>query len=210
MSQQSFTRASSNKKWFTSDLHFQHRNIVKFTDRGIVTTQEDHDEWLIDLWNSTVKKGDLVYHLGDFSFAKGYDSVKNIVQRLNGQIIMIKGNHDREEHLKRLKLEGMIAKYSMYEEIKIAGNPTVLFHFPISSWHRQSHGAWHLHGHTHGNLKSDRSIGKMLDVGIDNAYNVTGKHQFFDEDMITDYMSKREFYISDIHREDRYNSGENH
>ena len=50
-------------KFYTSDLHFFHRNIVKFTNRGEVTTQENHDEWLVNLWNSQVKAGDLVYAL---------------------------------------------------------------------------------------------------------------------------------------------------
>jgi len=192
----------STTKWFTSDLHWQHRNICKFTDRKHVVSQEDHDEWLIELWNSTVKQGDLVYHLGDFSFAKGYDSLKNIVQRLNGSKIFIKGNHDRTEHLQRLKLEGLIAKWSMYEEIKVAGNATVLFHFPISSWHKQSHGSWHLHGHCHSNLKEYHNKGKMLDVGLDNAYTLKMKHQFFSEEMIAEYMQKRDLYIADDHREE--------
>lgn len=54
-----------SKVWLTSDLHFQHRRIVEYTNRGVDTTQEDHDRWLIDLWNSQVNKNDTVYSLGD-------------------------------------------------------------------------------------------------------------------------------------------------
>lgn len=42
--------------YFTSDLHFGHSNIVKFTDRNKVTTSEEHDDWIIDLWNKQVEK----------------------------------------------------------------------------------------------------------------------------------------------------------
>lgn len=44
----------SNKIWYTSDLHFHHKNIVKFTNRSKETTQEDHDEWLIDLFKGMI------------------------------------------------------------------------------------------------------------------------------------------------------------
>lgn len=190
-------------KFFTSDLHVSHRNIVKFTDRGVATTQEQHDEWLTELWNSQVKPGDLVYHLGDFSFAKGADSVRSILRRLNGQKIFIKGNHDRTEHLVRMQEEGLIVKWSHYEEIKVADTPTVLFHFPIASWHKQARGSWHLHGHCHGNLKQHHINGKMLDVGLDNAYNIYGEHRLFTEEDIALEMLRKEKYISDDHREDR-------
>ena len=53
---------------YTSDLHLFHKNIVKFTNRPDMNV-EDHIEWIITLWNSQVKLGDTVYHLGDFCFA---------------------------------------------------------------------------------------------------------------------------------------------
>lgn len=187
--------------WFTSDLHFFHRNITKYTDRNLVTTAEQHDEWLFDLWNSQVKPGDFVYHIGDFAFSKGYDQLARVVSRLNGQKFFIKGNHDNEDHLDRLLEDHLIVKWKHYKEIKIGETPTVLFHFPISSWHRQSHGSWHLHGHCHSNLKEMHTNGKMLDVGIDNAYKLTGKHQFFTEQMITEYMQGREMHVADEHRQ---------
>ena len=47
-------------KLICSDLHISHKNICKFTDRKLVTTQEDHDQWLVDLWNNQVTNSDLV------------------------------------------------------------------------------------------------------------------------------------------------------
>lgn len=183
-------------KWFTSDLHFSHKNIVKFTNRGKDTTQEEHDEWLIELWNSQVKNGDLVYHLGDFSFATKINDFLSVLNRLNGTIHFIKGNHDREELFVKANVHWL-----HYKEINLKGETykTVLFHFPIGSWHKQAKGSIHLHGHSHGNYLDSR--GKMLDVGLDSAYNIFGKHKFFNEDEIVQLMREKQIYVSDHHRE---------
>jgi calcineurin-like phosphoesterase family protein len=185
-------------KIFTSDLHHMHNRIVEFTNRGESTTQENHTQWLTDVWNKNVSSGDLVYHLGDFSFAKKYDDIALFMQKLNGQKIFIKGNHDKRENLDLMVKDDLIAAWYDYKEIKLQDIPTVLFHFPIASWHRQSHGALHLHGHCHGNFKDYR--GKMLDVGIDSAYNLYGEHKFITEDAVLEFMKEQSIYSADQHR----------
>lgn len=188
-------------KIFTSDLHLGHKNIVKFTNRGIdCLSQDNHEQWVIDLWNTAVSAGDLVYHLGDFSFFTNYQDLAEAVYKMKGQKIFIKGNHDRREHLDKLVKDQLIQAWYDYKEIKIGEIPVVLFHFPIASWHRQSHGAWHLHGHCHGNFKDSR--GKMLDVGIDSAYTLYGKHKFIDEHEISKFMQHEQIYLADQHRKD--------
>jgi len=186
-------------KWFTSDLHHSHKNIVKFTNRGVETAQETHDEWLRNVWNSQVAKGDIVYHLGDFSFAKRYEDIANFIKTLNGQKIFFKGNHDDRDVFENLMHQQVIQAWYEYKEIKIGSVPVVLFHFPIGSWHKQGHGSWHLHGHSHGNYMDGK--GFILDVGIDNAYNLTGKHKFFAEEDIVRIMHSRDKHIADHHRE---------
>jgi len=184
---------------FTSDLHHEHKRIVEFTNRGVDTTQENHTDWLISLWNENVNPGDLVYHLGDFSFAKNYDSIASFTEKLNGQKIFIKGNHDRRENLDQLVKDNLISAWYDYKEIKIVDKYVILFHFPISSWHRQGYGALHLHGHCHGNHKDNK--GKMLDVGLDSAYNIFKEHCFFTEYDIEELTKSKETYISDHHKE---------
>jgi calcineurin-like phosphoesterase family protein len=186
-------------KIFTSDLHHEHRRIVEFTNRGKDTAQEEHTEWLVNTWNSNVTKSDVCYHLGDYSFAKTYDDIAEYTSRLNGTKILLKGNHDKRGNLDQLVKDNLISAWFEYKEIKIGTTPVVLFHFPISSWHRQSHEAWHLHGHCHGNHKDGK--GKILDVGIDSAYNIYGEHRFFTEEDIAIFMQDRSNYISDHHRE---------
>lgn len=184
-------------RYFTSDLHFHHKRITEFTARKDFTTAEDHTEWLITLWNSQVKKGDTVWHLGDFSFSSKYEEIEAVVKRLNGQKFFIKGNHCKESVFKKLLQNNLLQKFQQYEEIKIQGNTTCLFHFPITSWHKQGYGSWHTHGHCHGSFQGQ---GKILDVGLDNAYKVLGEHRFFTENDIQDFMNQRDTVVQDHHK----------
>jgi len=60
------------------------------------------NETLIKNWNSRVKEGDIIFHLGDFAFKSSKDDIRNILGRLNGQIILIAGNHDSSNNMKSI------------------------------------------------------------------------------------------------------------
>lgn len=186
-------------KIWTSDLHHEHNNIVKFTNRGVDTTQEGHTDFLRALWNAQVKPQDTVYHLGDFSFSRSYPRIAEFIRSLNGLKVFIKGNHCDPQILTRLVEDRLIHAWYDYKEIKVGEQKVCLFHFPIAAWHQQGRGSWHLHGHCHGNLKE--SFGKRLDVGLDNAYNLYGKHKFFTEQDIQEYMDAAPVEIADHHVE---------
>lgn len=83
--------------WFISDTHFGHENIIKYENRPFTDTKE-MDNFLIKNWNSVVKNGDKVFHLGDLVF-KG-DKIKSteLIVKLNGDITLIKGNHDNHSN----------------------------------------------------------------------------------------------------------------
>lgn len=184
-------------KLITSDLHISHANICKFTDRKLVTSRENHDQWLVETWNKQVTNSDLVYILGDVSFGN-FDYTKEILSQMKGRKIVIKGNHDNEQNLIRLVKSGTIVSWKLYDEIDIQGTKACLFHFPIKFWNRKHYGAFHLHGHLHGN-PSDIS-GKILDVGVDNSYNIFGEYKLFTENDIFDLMKEK--YETDYHHRD--------
>ena len=123
--------------------------------------REDVNEALIANWNARVGRNDRLYHLGDFSFLNRART-EEVVSRLNGQLHVIRGNHDRTLE----SLQGRFASFQQYKEIRVGTQRLVLFHFPILSWHHANRGAWHLHGHCHGNLAEDPAIPRM-DVGVD-------------------------------------------
>jgi len=190
------------KTWYTSDLHFMHKRIVEFTNRSVETTQELHDEWLIRIWNSQVNPEDTVWHLGDFCFARGYDTVANIVKRLNGAKFFLKGNHCDRAIMQRLRDENLIQWFGDYREVYLKDaqgkkQATCLFHFPVAAWHKQGHGSLHLHGHCHGSFQGQ---GKSLDVGLDNAYNIYGTHRFFSEENVLEFMQGRDKVVVDHHK----------
>lgn len=78
--------------FFTADHHFGHENIIKFSERPFESLEHMNEE-LIKRWNEKIGPGDTVYHLGDISLGKP-DFTKEILDRLNGNIHLIKGNHE--------------------------------------------------------------------------------------------------------------------
>lgn len=182
---------------FTADLHHRHKNICKYTDRGLYTTQEEHDDWLVDIWNNNVTKKDVCWCLGDFSFSRNVEEIESFLKRLNGVKHFIKGNHDDRKILDELKKNNSISWWGDYKETKIGGVATCMFHFPIANWHKQHHGSICLHGHSHGSYVLDD--GKILDVGLDSAYNIFGEHKFFSEEDVLEYMQQRNVVVNDHH-----------
>lgn len=168
------------RKLFTSDLHFSHKNICKYTDRHKFTSQDLHNEWLIETLNKNIERGDLLYILGDVSFDNDVMQTAKLLKAINGQKIIIKGNHDKTKELKELADLNIIQAWYHYHEIKLNKVYTCLFHFPIMHWNRASHGSYHLHGHLHGNTSG--VSGRLIDVGIDSAYNTFGEYRVFTEE----------------------------
>ena len=81
-----------SKVFFTSDTHFYHGNIIRFCNRPFKDV-EVMNETIISNWNITVGQDDIVFHLGDFCLGGSAEWTK-ILDRLNGKIYLIMGNHD--------------------------------------------------------------------------------------------------------------------
>lgn len=81
-----------NATYFMADLHFGHKNIIKYCDRPFKTV-EDMNEALIENWNKTIQIHDNVFVLGDFAFGNPMQIIK-WGRALNGNKKLILGNHD--------------------------------------------------------------------------------------------------------------------
>ena len=148
--------------FFTSDLHFGHRAMAEM--RGFQDT-DAMDAHMKATWNSQVAPSDMVYILGDFSFHKK-DTTLHLLRTLNGSKILVKGNHDKfNEEMKKEASEFHLYLEKPFKTPSADKQHVCMFHFPIANWNRKHHGAYHLHGHSHG--RDSGITGKCLDVGWD-------------------------------------------
>lgn len=170
-------------RWMVSDLHFYHNNIIHFQSRPYKSVEEMNDA-IVKQWNSQAAKGDIVYVIGDFSFGN-YKQTKEIISKLNGQIVLIRGNHDDRFTTRTFLNIGM---HDVYDNliIKLAGIKILLCHYPYrEAWYKslwkkltgKTHKRWYqqlflkdmgmplIHGHFHtGKLFKGRIINVAWDI----------------------------------------------
>jgi calcineurin-like phosphoesterase family protein len=149
--------------WFSSDPHFQHKNILKFQPERPWKTVEEMDEGIIELYNKFVKPEDTLYLLGDLGFAPP-TVLGPLLGRINGTKRHIRGNHDRSHAMINCNFEWTRDYYELREEVNGVREHLVLCHYPMRAWNKAHHGSWNIHGHCHGSLPPN---GKQIDVGID-------------------------------------------
>jgi calcineurin-like phosphoesterase family protein len=166
------------KTFFTSDTHFGHANIIKYSARPFQDVQH-MDEALIQNWNELVSEGDIVFHLGDFTLG---ENARRYFAALNGQIhiLTLEWHHDarwlkaeigknrlvsRSGHSVRL-LPALTVLNCAALGTKEHALPITIGHYPLAEWEASHHGAWQLHGHSH-NTYTDPHGRKCLDVGVD-------------------------------------------
>lgn len=178
--------------YFTSDLHFGHVNILKYTNRnkylGMKTSEiSEMNERLVTLWNEQVDPEDTVYVLGDFAMGKVLETVQ-YARRLHGHKHLIMGNHDRPHPIMHKSDEQTAEWFRVYsdagfESIKMMmtydfdGVIAQCHHFPYSVDHTDdvrymtyrppNIGLPLVHGHVHDMFQTS---GPQYNVGID-AWN---------------------------------------
>lgn len=154
-----------SNNFFSSDLHFFHKNIQSFCpNTRLGSTVEEMNELLIGRHNSVVRPQDIVYLLGDISFGTA-EETKTVVQRLNGKKHLIYGNHDMVIR-RDATIQELFESVQDYKRVKIGKKQVMMSHFPMRSWEMRGHGSYHLYGHMHGKLETE-PYGLSMDVGID-------------------------------------------
>ena len=170
--------------WFTADLHLGHGNIIKYCDRPFMTepervraasnrrggwkvskeSVERHDAALLDAINDRVAKKDTLWILGDFCLGSQEEAAAYRARIHCQRVNFVRGNHDLpgyDELFETVIDQGMV---------KHAGTKIWLNHYPMRSWDKAFHGAWHLYGHVHGRLAEEDAANPRLlarDVGVD-------------------------------------------
>ena len=178
--------------FITSDIHFCHNKPFLYEPRNF-TSIEEMNEAIVERWNEVVKPNDTVYNLGDFAM-NDVDAAISYIQRLNGNIIWIAGNHDSSMKIDKIlgacwEQELSYAGYA--DMLKIHKFNFYLSHYPTLTSNMDDIGLRHrvisLHGHTHQNtnfLYPDNPF--IYHVGVDshNCYPVNI------EEVITDIKNR--------------------
>lgn len=132
--------------FLVSDTHFGHAGVCRFTQNDGVTPLRpwddaaEMDEAMVKAWNERVRPNDKVYHLGDVVINR---KALATVGRLNGDKVLIRGNHDIFPDVEYRKYFRELRAYHVM-------NGMILSHIPI---HSESLGRFgvNIHGHTHSN-----------------------------------------------------------
>ena len=150
--------------YFTSDTHYWHKNILKFTERPYKTVEEMTND-MINKWNKQVNNEDIVYYLGDLCLGN-YEQTVDVLQRLKGKIILIKGNHDFSKHYKKINELGLLHEYhEVGITLKHNKQQMWLTHYPFEIGLRPR--KWSIHGHIHQN---ESSLDNQINVGVDSPH----------------------------------------
>lgn len=192
-----------SNRFFISDTHFGHKNIINYSDRPFGNF-EDMDWQIVNNWNHVVGDTDVVYHLGDVAMG---DSTRwdNILKSLNGYKILVTGNHDRifagEKPRQRERWDEKYHEWfdEVYDNLTglVLSNGTVvnLSHFPYDGdshaeeryreYRLRDDGTILVHGHTHSHDVISRSNKDTIQihVGVD-ANNFTP----VSEDQVINYI----------------------
>ena len=137
--------------------------------RSRFSTVEEMNETIISHHNERVRKGDLVYDLGDFAIKTTEEVALSCLKRMNGQRYQFEGNHD--QIATKLAKKGAFIWYRQLEELNLdqpyfeKKQKIVLCHYAMRTWHNSYKGGWQLYGHSHGMLPEDHTL--SFDVGVD-------------------------------------------
>ena len=142
----------SREIWVISDTHFNHQNIIHFCKRPYETAKEMNEK-LVENWNSVVKPGDKVYHLGDVYMGGGFarEDTMALLKSLNGKKRLVLGNHDNGKDQILQSCFEKIDMWRMFPEFGLH-----LTHVPV---HESTLGEGrfmekkflNVHGHIHDN-----------------------------------------------------------
>lgn len=142
--------------FYASDMHFGHANICKFMNADGTKVRpwddvQEMDEVLVQNWNSVVKPSDKVYVLGDVVMNRKHLPT---LGRLNGDKVLIKGNHDIFDNSDYMKYFRDIRAYHATKRM-------IMSHVPI---HPASLYRWpvNLHGHLHSEVVQIEQSGAMV------------------------------------------------
>ena len=161
------------KIWLSSDWHFCHNKEFLYGPRGFSSIEEANEE-IVRRHNEVVAEDDDVYVLGDLMLGNN-DIGMSYIEKMNGNIHVILGNHDTNTRLEIYKNSSKIKSIQYAYQINLRKYTFYLSHYPtyMGNYDLQMSKVWCLHGHTHFKEKFG-DIDKNYNVALDahNCYPV--------------------------------------
>lgn len=194
-------------KYFTSDLHFNHKNICSGVSNWDNTnncrdfkTIADMNDTIIASICDTVTESDILYILGDFAFGKKSE-IPSLIKKLpTTDVRLIYGNHDtairRNQDFRKEFTWCRDYHETCIEDTSDKKHKLVLFHYYIGgAWNEAQRGSYHIFAHSHGNYPKNEIKGKAFDIGWDVWERPLSEHE------VCDIMSELPSYNSVDHHE---------
>jgi calcineurin-like phosphoesterase family protein/2'-5' RNA ligase len=132
-------KTNINNIFLTGDLHLNHTNIITYCNRPFSSVKE-MNRVLVDNWNKTVGKEDMIFYLGDLAFGRNKNKIQYWLKKLNGRVFLIRGNHDKGNLKSVLYFDRCIITYKR-KKFLLIHNPRQVEHWD----------EWIIHGHHHNN-----------------------------------------------------------
>lgn len=181
------TLEPGQKIFFTSDLHVGHSNVIRFCNRPYADIKA-MSEGLIQNWNWAVGENDIVFDLGDMFWWDSRHDVKKFIEKLNGFIYKVPGNHDMDckklfELCDPKKVEVLDDINTLWVTGLNEARPTktlemVMCHYPLATFPHWTHDVLQVFGHIHSGPTTSNEVDvpgkdlilnkKQYDVGVDN------------------------------------------
>ncbi len=156
---------------YISDLHFGHKNVIRFDGRPYKDVDE-MDHTLIEMWNSRVNKDDTVYIVGDLCHRSARPPHWYLSQ-LAGHKILIVGNHDHPV-LKDGEAMRMLEDVQKILVIKDEDEKVILCHYPIAEWNGYHRGSWLIYGHIHNRTDEAYQFMKTKERALNAGCMING------------------------------------
>lgn len=165
--------------WVTSDHHLGHKNILNFTlpnskikarryqdldetyDTYDFRDLDDMHELMLYRWNSCVKPGDKVKHLGDFAMCP--IAAEWFLKRAHGRKSLILGNHDHlfDQRIRKV-YDAHFKKVTAWWKTGNYSERIIFSHFPL-----RYAGAFNVHGHVHNNTIKGPDAHRYMNVCVE-------------------------------------------
>ena len=166
-------------RYYISDLHFYHKGMNESMDCRGFSSVEEMNEAMIERWNSKVKRQDEVVILGDLSFGTA-EETNQLLERLNGKLYLIYGNHDRYVNAKGFNAF-RFKWIKPYAELSDDKRKVILCHYPVFCYNGQykmdeegNPKSYMLYGHVH-NSEDEVLINRFIEITKSTFREIKGK-----------------------------------